>query len=221
MAKPLPRKTSRHGKTFWVAVALLGLIIAGIAVAAVWHYENEKAIAADRARFEQADKDVKAVAASIRSALPPEKENLIEECTHQSREFQTEPIVCSVKQKLFYGANQISDINQLVKDIDGVLMSHSRQFEYKGMGQKPIGFTSSNQLSFMSTPASSSADVLSQLYTDKTSGLTCPLSYEIYNSATPPITSNYSVSAKPLSIMLTFLCSGSVRSAVYPINDSL
>jgi len=190
-------------------------MLVGAAAFFIWHYENNRAIAADRARFEQADKDVKTIAAAIKSVVPPEKEDLSEECTHQSREFEAEPIVCDTKYKVRYGTNNVPDASSVQQRYEEVLNHYQQILKFKSTVETPSGNDS-----FMAMPTAGNSEVLSKIYIDRVSGLSCTQTYELFSSSAPP--SYYAVYqdlAYALNLVVTIDCGGTARAAYFSLNS--
>lgn len=211
-------RSPKHTKKFW-ALTTFGVVLgAAIIGTVIWHYENNRAIAADRARFVQADKDVKTIAAAIKSAVPPEKESISEECTHQSREFETEPTVCRTVSESFYGVNNVNQVNDTFYRYNVALKSRQDLFKFKDVTETPMGTEQTSNPSFVQVPSPGKSEVVSEIYTDNASGLSCSLVHELYNSDSPPdYYSQYSSKINKLTLITSFDCGGSAKVAHYPL----
>lgn len=214
---PKPAKPpARHRKLRTVLIVIAVLLVAGIAAVLISRHQHTKAIVADRARFEQAARDVQSVADMVNAALPPEKSSVNKECVHQSAKFEPEPIICRVVYESLYGIDSLSTLNKIMSSIIQITQAQ-QQFRFEGMGRAPEGNKDPNIPNFPAAPSPNRKEVIGQVYLHKSSVLPCSLDLVAYNSDSPPLTGTYEVSTKPLSMHVSFNCGEEAKSAHYPI----
>lgn len=209
---PKPAKTRFYKrKSFLILGVIVLLVVAGLVGYSIWKYENNKAIAADRARFEKAAQDVQLIADSIHSSLPPEQENIHKDCTYQSREWAPKPIVCRILYSSIYGTKNVHDANVVMQEYESLLAARNKILYTVSVSGNNAG---------LDVPAPQKSSVISTLYRDRSSGLTCNQTYELYYSLSPPTyNSNNKSTNSPLTLMTSLNCGGEANSLHYPLSD--
>lgn len=198
-------------KIFVVFSIVMLLVAASLTGLAIWRYENNKAIAADRARFEQTAQDVQTIANSLKKASPPESVSLHKNCTYQSREWSQKPVVCDVVYKAVYGVNSLAEANVILGSQYNILQSRN---ELSKFGKQSFD----NKTGFTSYPENENEYSLGEAYKNISTGLDCTSAYELYNTNSPPPYNKNEVSRTGTLSMLVMLdCSGLAKSAHYPI----
>lgn len=197
---------------YWSLIVLTILVLAGLASYGVWRYENSRAIAADRARFEQADKDVQAVAAAIQKAYPPQKQTYSKSCQYGSHEFEQPPITCSVMFRAGYIVNDSNQANQLRMSMERLLSDEGSASNFN-----KDSMTNNPPAQFKPLSATNGADEgMSEAYKDKGSNLDCTISYDYFKTSNAPIfMRSLIVPQSSQTVALTIECYGDVISKIF------
>src|SRR4051812_35229942 len=113
-------KNKSQSKSIWRRKSFLVLLVAFLVVggvlvtSAVLHMQNTKAIAADRARFEQVDKDLEAVNQNISSEIGlPSKHLKDRNCSQPFQEVGVAPITCRVTSDFYYITENLQQANEI------------------------------------------------------------------------------------------------------------
>lgn len=218
MPKPPLQTPFYQKKIFRILGAITLLIIVVCAGIAIWRHENDKAISADRARFEQVAEDVQTIADSVKTSFPPEQASVSKDCTYQSREWAPKPLICQVVFSSLYGSDSLEEVNQTVSSLEDVFRSNEKILE-KQTPPTSDNASRSQSVFFNALPLPHKREDKGHLYNDKAAKMPCSLSYELYDSKATPQTVGYDSSDKQFSISVVFLCSDNAKSVHYPVAE--
>ena len=116
---PRSSRTIRRSKLLWTAAVLSVVVLGGFSAAAVLRYQHDQAIAAERIRFEQADKDVQKVAQAIIAATgQPYKIQENKSCSRPSTKFEEAILFCNTSRTLFYSVRDVGAVVSLHEKIN-------------------------------------------------------------------------------------------------------
>ena len=199
-------------------VFVLVLVVAGFAVPAVARYQNDRQIATDRIRFEQADKEVREVAEAIIAANgTPFKSDFQKSCTKRSVKWEEVDFSCKTYGNIFYA---ISDENEATKIVDAVKRVSDQRWEYN---ETKTSQNLSNRPEF--TALESDYDRLTgyQLillnYVSKTLKMNCSVSNILYNPIQPPFIEYPSANSESYILASSLKCGDDAKIAYYPFKD--
>jgi hypothetical protein len=182
-------------------VVLLVLVVAGVIALVISHDREKKGLAADQARFTQADNDLLQIKDTISQNVVPESLRSDNYCQRVSNtnEFGSKPIICNVTLELIYS---FEDNNKATKTAEEILHTINAQGSW----------------TLIKSSKTDSNDSETLLYNDKKSGILCTVDYIIYPSSVPPMgTPRFSFKSS-IGLVLHADCNGEVRHSLYKIS---
>lgn len=209
--KPLqsPKTTPLYRrKSVWIAALLL--VIA--AAPAVWHVHDQRAVAADRARFQLADKDMRTLSSRVSEDFLPIQKHESHVCDRISNEFEQKPIFCSMSFVDVYKVPDYVYANTLTKGIEQEIKQDST-FDFAGQGQKNIGGQNEGPFVPLKTPEDN--ETVSTLYTHANTGIHCQSSYQFFPLENPPESYKHFITGEGLSVIWTYSCGGVAKASYF------
>lgn len=209
--KPLWRR-----KWFWVFSTTLLLVCLAYAVPVVLQKQKENAIAADRARFERAEKEVEAVSdAIIAAAGQPYAVKEDQSCSRRSTKWEESPPSCSVFKYLFYPVSTIEFANQLL-DL--------QRIRTKKIWQTNVINSSTDRQALknfhedqMEESVSNRGQSILEKYTSSNQNLECSVSNRLYVATLPPPYEEYPIIQNSNYVSSIYIsCKGIAKLILYP-----
>jgi hypothetical protein len=199
-----------------------GIVLAvAVVYGAVWLAHNH-AVNTDKARFEQANKDVQTVAGQVIAAVgQPADRKDGGKCSYAHQEFSKGPLSCEVYSYLAYGVNSPDDVNAIVQKVDPLAVLHGNPWQFKAVTEKPHQFVDGVQYSdnFEALRNLFDTEIRNVTYDDKFSGFVCAISYLYHNSvASLDSYPNFNVS-NAQTLLFDIDCSAGAKSSYYLINN--
>lgn len=213
-SKPVCRR--KHLKLFWTCAILLVLLLGGVTAFIISRYETNKAVAADRLRFNQTDSDMQVVVADILKSVPPDKHNYTKSCEYQSRDYSPKPLVCSIVFSASYGAENINEKAPDILKIESLIPNS----KYIKLVDKNSGQKINTNFRVPEVEDSKVEEGLANSYIDTRSEMDCTLGSEVFNSYSPPFYYQALTTTKKFTILVTFDCSKHAKGAVYLLKNS-
>ncbi len=216
---PITRRAKSSGTTLRRVSIIVVVILLGIAASAFgWHVYQTQAIAADKARFVQAEKDVAEVSRAIIAATgAPLKVESTKTCVRPHMKFNNGPLSCDVDQSLFYEVQDPNVANGRFMSVSQIVRSKMfhKSTTYPSearKGSEPLESSPTNE----QTTREDYQKII-ETYQDDKADISCHAVYEFYNSASPPYP-EYEVQTKSTYLLgISVNCGDSAKSQYYPM----
>jgi hypothetical protein len=204
-------------KLFWI-VAVVLLIGAGVVTPIVFERQKEKAIAADRLRFEQADKDVKEVADAIVAAVgQPLKTSESKSCSRRSTKWEKAPLSCITSKYIFFEVSDSSNATVQLSKIKPIV-SMIWQLEHSQYTNNLNGDQLFKGLPVSQYDSLTSHQTITYVYHNNLADIECSVSNAFYMSSKPPY-NEYAVNSRTdLALAIGIKCKGTTNYVVYNLS---
>lgn len=184
-------------KVFWLLFVLLLLVGAALVTPIILQYQKDQAIAADRARFEQADKDIADIRLSLIKNTNPFLSNQLRQCDKASGKIEFKPITCMVTAQFSYGVSTLEEADTIIASVVAHIKNEGSSFRVQ-----------ENILEDLSTENTYSQDLAIKYNADN---LACNLSFEFFDSQHLPSYYSSIKTNKAGSLIALFSCKGEAR----------
>ncbi len=165
-------KPSRGQRALLIVALLIALICA---FALVRHIQNTRAIAADKARFAQAEQDVQSATNQLVTIIgKPADSKSKNTCTQSVVEFGENTFSCNIGNYLAYGLDTYEQANQIVDKTSKTTHPSFNNWTFEEVTQKP----SHDSSTFSPIINPTGIESLTELYSDPKTKLTCNISYD-------------------------------------------
>lgn len=203
------------------------LIFAGIVLAlavvygAIWLIHTH-AVNADKARFEQANKDVQTVAGQVIAAVgQPADRKDGGKCSYAHQEFSKGPLSCEVYSYLAYGVNSPDDVNAIVQKVDPLAVLHGNPWQFKAVTEKPHQFVDGVQYSdnFEALRNLFDNETKSESYSDTKLTMLCGINY-LYQNTIASLSGypSFAISGSQF-LLIDMNCGMNAKGSYYPIQN--
>lgn len=211
---PVATRSQRRRKI--TVLTFLTVVLILFAAIVVQHDRNQRAIAADRTRFEQADQDLQRLSDEIIKVTNPEKHTYIKSCQYLHREFADKPLVCQINFTVLYALSDANSANlETVKYRNK--LKQDKNILYGGIESYPrTSIPSENR--FGPLQPSDNYELMSELIDLKNASLHCSLSHMVYLSSNPPEFSDIYVTAGRYSLSTVISCRDGAKQQYYPLD---
>lgn len=212
----LPRRPLWRRKIFWLFSLPLILLSSGIVIVVVQHSQKTRAIEADRARFEQVDKDVQSVIGEIIAQIgQPLSERHDKSCSRPSAKWEDVPLSCKIDYALFYEVENTSEANKLYSAIKEIRESswsriNATTSQNTDVTDKFINFNFSGTADYQS---------LTNSYFSQNASMNCDISSFFYLASNPPFDDLLVSNSSTYLLGLIVDCRDVARAQFYPLRD--
>jgi len=178
-SRPAPSRFGRHKGLLTTLIILGVLIMAAVIAIAIIHERHQKALAVDRARFAQADRDIQTLGSFIRVATHPTKEKFDKNCRYISAEFGPKDLVCQTNYLSSYSVSNYQQANSLVQSYKDEITESKSAFKF----EKVTGSSLQSSDSMSIDPFISNSNkglkeqILTEVYALSNSVITCAATY--------------------------------------------
>ena len=220
-SKPLQStRPSRPGglPRFWPVLVVGLLVIVGAATYYGLQIRNERALAADKARFVQAEKDVEELSGQIVSVVgEPLKMSEKKFCSRPSVKIGDSPLSCDITKDLFYGVQDEAQATKIYKDV-GAVLQKKWQFQE---ARSTDNLRDTKQFSPIDTNSYIYDLNQQRVFEDykNENKVDCSGVYTYYKAAEPPFNEYAQTSQFPFIIAVDISCGDYSKAAYYPINE--
>jgi hypothetical protein len=203
------KRSNNQGSILVIGLILLAALLLVSGVFLYKHQQNNKAIAAERAQYAQAEQDMDALAAQITTKFgKPDDSKKVKACgyTSNSNEFQRGDLYCSEALGIAYSVDSKDAAINLAKDMsDSARTNKNFVFSVYSNGLADIS----------TTPIQIARESMRNR-----SGLNCGAEYTFFN-ASDSVTSNIVLRVKHESGLELSISCGSrpAKSAYYPVTQ--
>lgn len=200
------KRSNNQGSILVIGLILLAALLLISGVFLYKHQQNNKAIAAERAQYAQAEKDMDALVAQITAKFgKPDNSKKVKSCGYTSVEFGRGDRYCGISIAIAYPILSREAATQLSEEISSHIKSSST-FEY-GSSSKALANTSITPI-----------ELKSESFRDR-DGLDCGASYT-YSLASDSAAAYAGIRSKAAQTLSLSMSCGSrpAKSAYYPIS---
>lgn len=184
---------------------MLAVVVLAVAVTGALRYNEQRAAAADKARFLQADRDVARIADDIIAAVgQPQKITTERSCSRPSVKFEEAPLFCSTDRSIYFGVSSINEANEIHEKSSRVL------------GESKLVNFGVNELGREQYDRSSDYKIAKLDFKSAEMNMQCSLSSVYYFSDLPPF--DYpQIGESEFSVSVTASCSDVAEAEHFPV----
>jgi len=207
MPVKLKSKPAVSPKTTYKPLIVLGiLVLLAVGSLAAWTIYQGQQVAADKARFAQAERDIddlsKQVVASVGA---PVKTDRTKECSKPNLELETTGPYCDIEYQLYFSTTGAEEANQQLDSL-----RHSLQ-EY--------GIESTTNQAFTSLESANEVGLTKQQYFDKKAKINCVIAYRLFNTSNPSYQAVSSLYIGQFGLNIGLSCGDYAKIEHYPMKS--
>ncbi|HEX8182917.1 MAG TPA: hypothetical protein VF575_04945 [Candidatus Saccharimonadales bacterium] len=212
-SQPLHKSNSISLKRLVIVVFVILVTLAGLA--AGWQAHREKAVAADKARFAQAEQDISRISQNIITTLgEPLRVDNSKFCSKPRMKYETGPLSCNVSQTIFYPANNPQDANTIMSN-SSVLLDSKWTRVQSSIGGERKQFSTSDTVS---NPMLNYQKIIQKYYNENVN-IACDIVYGFYMASLPPDPAFAVKSNSDYSVVLNLSCNDKAEAEYYPLDS--
>lgn len=191
-------------------LAITGVIIlAGAATFVILHDRNQKAIAADRARFEQADRDLSNLNEKVQIIRKPTSSLTKKSCSMPHLEYANGQLSCDISFINIYEAADITEVNDDFSSIAKVINSEK--------SLKHLDNSATATFTDLLDVNHSQRIVFE--YDNKVSNIKCAASYFLYSPNKPPFSELAIETRDKYAVGQRLNCGSPAKQPYYPLEN--
>jgi len=217
---PSPAKSKKLSKSFpkrhWLLLVFGLVILGGLTVFFGLQIRTDRTIAADKARFAQAEKDIYDISAEIVATVgEPVKVTKDKSCSRPNLKFEDGPLSCAVSIISYHGIDSVSEATNRFKDISSTIQNgwtlSETEVSNNISGNRKYEF---EELVLDYEPLRDSQQIFEK-YDSHIKSMRCVSSYNLYPSGLPPYGNYFKNTNTTLALAHSIGCSGSSSRSIY------